>query len=354
MGKNLYIEAYDLLSSGKKIILARTIRRSGSTPRDVGSMCIITEEGNLIGTVGGGILEYKVQQQAMVLLKQKESFIYRFRLTGEDLAGAGMICGGDVDLFLEPLFPENTAMVSVYKAIKHHIVDKLPGILVTRIEDGIPAMDTDARVFLKSDGHALGTIPGFNPTQVDLNKNSPYDLVPLRGKSAALFVERISLKPRVFLFGAGHVSLFVAQLAKMVGFSITIIDDRPEFANQERFPDVDEILVTDLEHAFEHLKILPNSYILIITRGHIHDKVVLQQALSSSAAYIGMIGSTKKRDLIYRALMDEGFSKDDLEKVCSPIGLEINAETPEEIAVSIVGELIKKRAPGKKTKNLIS
>ncbi|WP_300456808.1 XdhC family aldehyde oxidoreductase maturation factor [Desulfobacula sp.] len=354
MGKNLYIEAYDLLLSGKKIVLARTIRRSGSTPRDVGSMCIITQEGNLIGTVGGGLLEYKVQQQAMALLKQQESFIYRFRLTSEDLAGAGMICGGDVDLFLEPLFPENTAMVSMYKTIKQHILDKRPGILVTRIEDGIPAMDTEARVFLKENGRALGTIPGFNPKEVDLNKNSPYDLIDFGDKSAALFVEKISLQPRVFLFGAGHVSLFVAQLAKMVGFSITIIDDRSEFANRERFPDADEILVTDLEHAFEQLKIFPNSYILIITRGHIHDKIVLQQALSTPAAYIGMIGSTRKRNLIYRALMDEGFSKDDLEKVYSPVGLEINAETPEEIAVSIVGELIKKRAPVKKTKNLIS
>ena len=104
MEKNIYIKVYDLLSSGQKIVLVKTIRRSGSTPRDVGSMCIITQEGKLIGTVGGGTLEYRVQNRAKEILKQEKSFIYRFQLTNEDLASAGMICGGDVDLYLEPLF----------------------------------------------------------------------------------------------------------------------------------------------------------------------------------------------------------------------------------------------------------
>jgi len=354
MGKNIYIKVYELLSSGQKIVLAKTIRRSGSTPRDVGSMCIITQEGELIGTIGGGILEYRVQKRAVELLKQEETLVYRFHLTDEDLAGAGMICGGDVDLYLEPFFPENTGTISLFKIIKEYIAGNKPGILVTRIEDGISAMDTGARMFIGKDGKTFGTIPGFDPKGINLDKGVPYDLIAFNDKKEALFVERIALEPRIFLFGAGHVSMFVAQLAKMVGFAITVIDDRPKFANSQRFPDADEILITDFKQVFEQLEISPNSYILIITRGHLHDKVVLQHALGTSASYIGMIGSTKKRNTIYKALMDEGFSNDDLEKVYSPIGLGINAETPEEIAVSIVGELIKKRAPEKKKKNLIS
>ena len=354
MGKNIFITAYELLSSGQKIVLARTIRRSGSTPRDVGSMCIITQEGDLIGTVGGGILEYRVQKRAVELLKQEESIIYRFHLTDEDLAGAGMICGGDVDLYLEPLFPENIGMVSLFTVIKKHISGNKPGILVTRIEDGISAMDTGARLFIGKDGKTFGAIPGFDPKGINPGKAAPYDLISFDDKKGHLFMEKIALNPMIFLFGAGHVSMFVAQLAKMVGFSITLIDDRPEFANKERFPGADEILISDFNLAFEQLKIFPNSYVLIITRGHLHDKIVLQHALDTQTSYIGMIGSTKKRNTIYKALMDEGFSKNGLEKVYSPIGLDINAETPEEIAVSIVGELIKKRAPEKKKKNLIS
>lgn len=353
MEKHIYLTAYELLSSGKKIILARTIRRSGSTPRDVGSMCIITEDGDLIGTVGGGLLEYKVHQKGKELLKEKRSYIYRFRLSGEDLAAGGMICGGDVDLYMEPLFPENSATVAVYETLQKHITESRPGILVTRVKDGTPAMDTETRLFLDVDGKSIGAIAGLNPEKLNLDKNMPYELITLDDTDEALFVERIALNPRVFIFGAGHVSLSVAKLAKMVGFSITVIDDRAEFANEQRFPDADEILVADLNHAFEQLEIFPTSYILIITRGHLHDKIVLQQALSTPAGYIGMIGSKKKRNAIYKALMEEGFSKEALEKVYSPIGLEINAETPEEIAVSIVGELIQKRAPKKEEKNLI-
>ena len=354
MENDIYLKVYELLLSGQKIVLAKTIRRSGSTPRDVGSMCIITQEGELIGTVGGGILEYRVQKRAIKLLEQEESFIYQFHLTDEDLAGAGMICGGDVDLFLEPLFPQNTDMLSLFKVIKEYITGNKPGILVSLIKDGISVMDTGARMFIGTDGKTFGTIPGFDPEEINLDKAAPYDLISFDDKKAYLFVERISLAPRIFLFGAGHVSMFVAQLAKIVGFVITLIDDRPEFANKEKFPGADEIVISDFKQVFEQLEISSNSYILIITRGHLHDKIVLQHALSTCASYIGMIGSTRKRNTIYKALMDEGFSKDDLQKVYSPIGLDINAETPEEIAVSIVGELIKKRAPEKKTKNLIS
>jgi xanthine dehydrogenase accessory factor len=354
MEKNIYLKVYELLSSGQKLVLVKNIRRSGSTPRDVGSMCIITQEGKLIGTVGGGILEYRVQKQAIKLLKQKESFIYRFHLTDEDLAGAGMICGGDVDLYLEPLFPENTGTLSLFKVIKEYIADSKPGILVTRIEDGISAMDIGARVFIGKDDKTFGTIHGFDPKVINPGKAAPFDLISFDDKRAHLFVEKIALNPRIFLFGAGHVSMFVSQLAKMVGFAITVIDDRAKFASKERFPDADEILISDFSQAFKKLKISQNSYILIITRGHLHDKTVLQHALGTPASYIGMIGSSKKRNTIYKALLDEGFSKNELEKVYSPIGLVINAETPEEIAVSIVGELIKKRAPEKKKKNLIS
>ncbi len=351
MGNNIYRKACDLLLSGEKIVLAKTIRRSGSTPRDVGSMCIITEAGKLIGTIGGGTLEYLVQKRAMELLKQETSFICKFRLNSEEVACDGMICGGNVDLYLETLSPKNSMTLSLFKCLQQQIIKNCPCILVTRIEDSISAMDTTARIAITDNGETLGYIPGVNPKDITMSKSQTCELMSFDDGKTNLFVERIAIDPRIFLFGAGHVSMFVAQLANMVGFAITVIDDRPEFANKERFPGADKILITDFSHAFEQLEISENSYILIITRGHLHDKIVLQHALSTPAYYIGMIGSARKRTTIYTALMDEGVSKNDLEKVYSPIGLNINAETPEEIAVSIVGELIKKRAPEKK-KNL--
>jgi len=353
MENNLYIKVCDLLLSGQKIVLAKTIRRSGSTPRDVGSMCIVTEQGELFGTVGGGYLEYQVQKKAMTLFSLETSFIYRFQLTNEDVAKTGMICGGNVDLFLEPIFPSNKETLSLFNTMKQHIFENKQGLLVTLIKEGIHVMDTQVRTFIPQKGQPVGSIASFEPQRLNYDTALPYDLIISNDNKTNLFVEKIFPSPHILLFGAGHVAIFVAQLAKLVGFNITVIDDRPEFANNKKFPLADDIIVSDFKNAFDLLNVSQNSYILIITRGHLHDKTILQKALDTNASYIGMIGSTKKRNTIYKALMDEGFSKDALEKVYSPIGLDINAETPEEIAVSIVGELIKKRAPKKDKKKLI-
>lgn len=353
MEKNIYQTACELISSGRKIILARTIRRSGSTPRDVGAMCIITETGDLIGTVGGGLLEYQVQTRANALFKEEKSCIYAFRLSSSDLAGAGMICGGEVDLYLDPLFPENKETLTLFQAIESEIEAHRMVRLVSRIQDGIPALKTGTRMLIKEDGSQLFHIDGFDPKHLSENTSLPFELIDSGMPDMTFLAENIRISPRVFLFGAGHVSLFVSQLAKLVGFSITVIDDRPEFASTQRFPDADEVLVSDFNAAFETLNITKNTYILIITRGHIHDKTVLQRALSTPAAYIGMIGSKRKRNLIYEDLMTQGIPKERLMEVYSPVGLPINAETPEEIAVSIVAELIKVRAPEEKQKALL-
>jgi xanthine dehydrogenase accessory factor len=158
-------------------------------------------------------------------------------------------------------------------------------------------------------------------------------------------VEPTVLPGTVYLFGAGHVSRPVAELASVVDFQTVVLDDRAEFSNAERFPKADQIKVIPSFHqAFEGLDIDRDSYVVILTRGHLHDKTVLEQALKSNAGYIGMIGSRRKRDLIYQELLGKGFAKNELERVCAPIGLAIGAETPEEIAVSIVAELIQVRA----------
>jgi len=354
MKKNIYQTACELLLSGQRIILAKTIRRSGSTPRDVGSMCIITETGELFGTVGGGLLEYQVQTRAKELLKEKLSCLYPFRLTGRGAAEAGMICGGEVDLYLDPLFPENQETLALFQALVAEMTANRTVRLVTRIQDKVPALETGTRMLIKEDGTVMGDMAGLAPEDLpDMGKAS-FELVSPDPKAPGFFVEKIRLNPRVFLFGAGHVSVFVAQLARLVGFDLTVIDDRPEFANAERFPEADDLIVSDFRQVFDTLDISRNAYILIITRGHLHDKTVLEKALATPAAYIGMIGSVRKRNLIYRDLMDEGIPKERLDSVYSPVGLDIHAETPEEIAVSIVAELIKARNPEKKSRTLIS
>lgn len=177
-------------------------------------------------------------------------------------------------------------------------------------------------------------------------------LAPYPGKAELIaredkyfFVEPLCNKGTVFIFGAGHVSQKVAILTGMVGFQTVVLDDRHEFANRERFATADELIVpSSFERAMDDLEINEESYLVLVTRGHAHDKTLLRQALGTKAGYIGMIGSRRKRDAVYEALLKEGFSQKQFERVFSPIGLEIGAETPEEIAVSIVAELIRFRA----------
>lgn len=353
MGHPIYHLINEQLSAGRRCVLARIIRRSGSTPRDTGSMCIVTEDKQVVGTVGGGLLEYKVHQKAIEMFENETACIYKFTLSNDDLAKNGMICGGSADLFLEMLSPSNPRTLTIFKTIEEQVLTGRTVTLVTRIENGIDAKAADSRLLILSDNTSIGNLPGFNHKDLPPFSGTPCRLMETADPSALFFAEKLTLNPRIYLFGAGHVSTCTAPLAKSVGFDITVIDDRPEFANKERFPDADDVLVADFKKAFNLLTISDNAYILIITRGHLHDKSVLEMALSTPAKYIGMIGSIKKRNIIYADLLKQGFSKEQLESVCSPVGIEINAQTPEEIAVSIVAELIQKRAPAKSKSNLI-
>jgi xanthine/CO dehydrogenase XdhC/CoxF family maturation factor len=187
------------------------------------------------------------------------------------------------------------------------------------------------------EGDAL--LRGNRPTVMifeSKEENSPW-------KKMEVLLEPIFSEPTVFIFGAGHVSQQLAPLAKKVSFKVVVIDDREMFANRGRFPDADEVIVSEFEKCFDQLNIDGSSYIVIVTRGHLYDGFVLEQAIKTNARYIGMIGSKKKIQTLYQDLMKKGIPKETLDRVYAPIGIDINSETPEEIAVSIVGELIKVR-----------
>ena len=163
------------------------------------------------------------------------------------------------------------------------------------------------------------------------------------GGDMKVFIDVLQPKEEVLIFGAGHIAVCVSRLAKMVGFKVTVVDSRKEFANQDRFPDADEIIAEDTEKALTHLKITPSTYIIVLTRGHLKDEEVLGSVIKSGAAYIGMIGSRKKNSTVFQHLEEQGISAQELKEVHAPIGVDIGAQTPEEIAVSIMAEIIQVR-----------
>jgi xanthine dehydrogenase accessory factor len=159
-----------------------------------------------------------------------------------------------------------------------------------------------------------------------------------------VFLEPVAAEPVLLLFGAGHISTLLAPLARMVGFRVCVVDDREEFSNTRRFPTADQIMGCPVAEAFQRIVLTPATFIAIVTRGHAYDREVVRTALATRPAYLGMIGSRRKRDLIYDSLMEKAVAAEDLRRLHSPIGISIGAQTPEEIAVSIVAELIQIRA----------
>jgi xanthine dehydrogenase accessory factor len=263
-----------------------------------------------------------------------------------------MLCGGEVDVFLEPIFPEDHEVKEIFNRIAALCEQGLKGTLATRILSGLNHNDPGMRALLEPDGTIIG--PADSLIGLEQKKYSSIKKSMLLQKSAGeplIFQEPVEPDAVVYIFGGGHISTFVAPLAKMVGFRVVVIDDRREFANKERFPGADEIMLMPFSEAFHHLEIHSTSYIVIVTRGHIHDRDVLHSALQTKPVYIGMIGSKRKRDLIYQTLREEGVEQEKIDRVHSPIGLAIGAETPEEIAVSIIAELIRERA---KSQNYLS
>ena len=354
MKTQLWKEMCRLLNDKVEFVIATIASHKGSTPRTSGTKMIITGDGKISGTIGGGLLEARVMEKAAGIINNPESpkrgrlSFMPFDLSHEDVETMDMICGGQAEIILDHVIPspENTPIFEKWQA---NIEKREKGFFIT--------------VFLKGGGsvyHGLieksqmfkgEQMAGDMPLSQSLtekiiveSRNTPAMKI-LEIEGATVLIEP-SLKPKTaFLLGAGHVSRPTAQVCALTGFYVTVLDDREEFANAENFPEAQNIVVLDdFEDVFNGLEVDEDAFIVIFTRGHLHDRVVLAQALKTNAAYIGMIGSKTKRDNIYKALMNIGYTQEDIDRVHSPIGLSIGAQTPEEIAVSIVAEMIQERA----------
>ncbi len=351
--EDIYSEIAKALEKKEKVALATLITRVGSAPRAVGAKYLIKGEGSSVGSIGGGCVEAEVWQEAQKVMEKEEGKILHFELTSEQLAEGGLICGGNIDIFLEPLKGE---FLNIYQGAARISKKGGSAILATLISvDGAFLKEEGSKVLLKTSGEKIGFLFGgvelekgiLKESEVLLKEKKPKVLVlSSENKKMEILLEPVCSEPTVYIFGAGHVSEQLASLAKKVHFKVVVIDDREMFANRNRFPEADEVIVSEFERCFDQLNIDDSSYIVIVTRGHLYDGFVLEQALKTNACYIGMIGSKKKIWTLYKNLMEKGITKETLDHVHAPIGIDINSETPEEIAVSIVAELIKVRGGG--------
>jgi xanthine dehydrogenase accessory factor len=323
------------LSQGGRAVIGGIVRSSGSAPRTSGAWLLAGEGGLLAGSVGGGAVEGACLEKAMLLLQgQESSAVLRFSLTDQSPAESGMLCGGNIEVVLARVEPEQ---LPLFRRLQQGYQRKCrPLLLIFLPQEGCQAH------FAAVDDDEDGTVPAALRQQVLQKSNRTPFLVSHDGRE--VFVEPLVHPGTVHLAGGGHVALATAKLAAFVGFAVKVMDDRPEFANRERFPQVDEVrVVPGFKDCFGE-QVGAADYLIAATRGHQYDREVLSQALRTAAGYIGMIGSRRKRQAIYASLQQEGFRAADLDRVHCPIGLTIGAETPQEIAVSIVAELVQVRA----------
>lgn len=346
-----------LLKKGEAFVLATILSHLGSTPRTSGTKMIVRNDGSIAGTIGGGLVEAEVMASAGPIFATGKPQLRVFDLTaGKTADSMDMICGGHMKVLLELIEPTplnleifETQLNGITRGEKMLMAMTLP-------RDDAPTSGI-IRCLISGDGSVVGTCEIEDTVLMEIWRKTGRARSPslLNIDGEKYLVEPIFVPGTVFLFGAGHVSREVALQTTRVGFRTIVFDDRKEFANQKRFGFADDVRVSkEFQNVFDGLDVDSDSYVVIVTRGHVHDKTVLAQALETDAGYIGMIGSRTKRDAIYRRLSAEGFSHIDLNRVFSPIGLSIGAETPEEIAISIVSELIKARAEKMYGKNTVT
>ena len=284
---------------GNDLVLASIVASSGSTPRGAGSRMLVGKKGRIAGTIGGGSVEYRAELMALDILEKKESCEHEFRLNRKDVENIGMICGGDVTAFFQYL------------------------------------------------DHNDPIIMELAVTAETLYKERK-DFWLICDETCDLFTEQIGTSGTVYVFGGGHVSQKLVPILASVDFHCIVLDDRPEFTDPALFPDAAETILCDFDHLDQSISITDADYCCVMTRGHAYDTIVQAQLLATPACYIGVIGSLAKRAGVFHRLVEEyGIDERELDRIITPVGLNIKAETPAEIAISITGQMIQVRAERK-------
>lgn len=333
MGESMdvYEAIEDYLSRGRGGTIATITKKVGAAPREEGAKMFVGDDGRLFGTIGGGCVEAEVWQEAKRIAGTQGVKLFRYQMDGKLVEDEGMICGGNIDVLLEPV---DSRYRHLYNEVRGLEKSGKSALIVTRYAEG-----SFSKSLVREDGSVVGD------ELEEALKSSFHPHINARGPIVAdgTVIEPIVSSSFLYLFGAGHVSQFVSRIAAMVDFNVIVVDDRSDFANAERFPEAAQIIVEDFRDACRDLVFHGNEYVAILTRGHKHDALVLEEIMKKPTRYVGMIGSRRKTKLVFDYLKASGFEEAALKTVHAPIGLEIRAETPQEIAVSIVAELIEAR-----------
>jgi xanthine dehydrogenase accessory factor len=347
---DIIAEIASALATQEQTVLATIISSSGSTPLPPGAMMLFKQQGSSVaGTIGGGLLEGNVSSDAKKIFGGSNRFVVRQFELSDGNSEEKMICGGSVDVLIEKLGREDLPVFSKLHDLHKEGTDCILLRVIDASQSGVK------RVVLHGTSDDIVQGPPLDNFLNELKLPAEKFLQALQRAQRGEAVERaqgvvgeliiepiVGIQPLV-IFGGGHIGRSLSRIAAAAGFTVTVVDDRKTYADAGRFPDATRILAENLVGAFEHIEIKPAASIVIVTRAHEFDREVLRRAVSTPARYIGMIGSGKKVAATYARLQEEGIPLSSLKRVHAPIGLNISAVTAEEIAVSIVADLIRVR-----------
>lgn len=345
--RDLLSQLTQALDDSREALLCQVVETRGSTPQKAGALMLVLPDGGQVGTLGGGCVEAEVKQRAIRLLGREGAELQSFLLDHDYAWADGLICGGRMVILAEALRGPGPA------AYFHAYRDRLEtGAGFTEVIALDPERSGAARLgsrFLFDAAGGLVAAWSDGPVPSGLAE-AVVPLVERPRPSVRLGAAFLPTLPRVRLVvvGAGHVGQAVAELAAKVDFEVWVVDDRHQFANPERCPSASRHIVGPIEEVLPALEVTPQTYALIVTRGHGHDQEALYHLVATAAPYIGLIGSRRKIRMIFASLREHRISEELLTRVSAPVGLDIGSETVAEIAVSIVAELIARRNLGPK------
>ncbi len=334
------------LEAGRPVALCQVVATRGSTPQHAGAMLLLDPDGSQIGTLGGGCVEGEVKKKAAGLIGREGPELLPFTLDHDPAWADGLICGGRMTILAE--CPRGPAALAYYRAYRDRIDAGLGLTEAVALDPARTGMAAGDRFLFDHAGQLVAALAGAAAPP-----EAAAGLGALEGKPRPTEANGWAYLPapprvRLLIVGAGHVGRAVAELAARVDFDVTILDDRPEFVTPERFPTARRRIVGPIATVLADFAIPPGTptYALIVTRGHGHDQEALGLLAPSAAAYVGLIGSRRKIRQITEALLDAGLPEAALARVAAPVGLDIGSETVDEIALSILAELIARRNRG--------
>lgn len=349
---SIFKEAESLSKQKQPFVLATLVRTQGSTPQKPGAKLLVPMEGKAIGTLGGGCVEAEAWSASQQALKEGTGASLQSFELNEDLATKdGLVCGGIMDIVIDPIhnFVEFTPWVQ-------QIMDALDGGktvgMATLIKPAVHMPDgaIGNKLFVREDGYRDGTLGGHdldNEAVEVANELMTFGKERfVRSNGAEFYVETFTSPPTILIAGGGHVAKALYTIGKTLGFRFTVVDDRPQFANQERFPEAEKLIVEEFEKGIASAGVTPNTFIVVATRGHKFDCDAMMAAVKTPAKYVGLLGSKRKNILIYRELVAAGIPIERIREVRAPIGLDLGGRTPEEIALAVLAEMVMYRLGG--------